>query len=133
VLSGPSALEYRLSAAQRRTLRAGRSPWATGPPAGAIVTLAALAVADLAPVDVLVRADAGTGLPPLTPGQLAQPDGDDRSLLLVDVSDRHHPLLRRARRREAAYRARGWFGSGVAPARGRVERFLASRPEGGGP
>lgn len=76
------------------------------------------------PCSVLVRADAGTGLPPLSAGGLECAAGEDRPLLIVDVEDRSHPLLRRrTRKRQAAYRAAGWYPAGT-PIPDVLDRFL---------
>jgi hypothetical protein len=119
-----------LSGAERDVLRRGREALAAPLPC-AVLTSAALTPARLVEADAVVRADGGTGLAPL-PGEDIPHGGTccPRPLLLVDLDDRHHPeLRRRARRRREAYAARGWFGPGVDPARARVERFLAGRPE----
>ena len=57
----------------------------------------------LADINVLVRADAGSGLPPLAPAELAVPDDGSAPLCVIDFADRTHPVLRRlsASRREA--------------------------------
>jgi hypothetical protein len=123
--------EDGLSADQVQAVREGRAA-RRSLPAGAVVTAAALHDLDLDDVAVVVRADGGTGLP-FAPGQLVRANASPpRPLLLLDVEDRHHLLLRRwARRRHNAYRERGWFAPGVDPARARVEHFLATRPKGG--
>lgn len=56
----------------------------------------------------IVRADAGTGCPPLGEERLAR--GERPSpVLIVDFDDRHHPVLRRwTRERKTAYRSHGW-------------------------
>jgi hypothetical protein len=70
----------------------------------------------LARVDVLVRADGGVGLPPIPDSAFAVPATRERPLLLVDCADRHHARLRVwSRRRQEAYRARGWAPAGVDP------------------
>ena len=93
-----------------------------------IVTPDALGMMALEDNDVIVRADAGVTLPPgLRPDHLyAHQLGPE--LLVVDVSDRHHPELRRAARlRERAYHAEGWA---VGPHRclDAVRAFEATRP-----
>jgi hypothetical protein len=133
VLAGDAVFGRGLSREGRRLLRAGQVSWQPEE-VFQVVTADALPDVALDRVDVLVRADGGVGLPPLRPEQLVQPDGDGRPLLLVDPSDRHHPLLRRwARERREAYAERGWFGVGVDPVQARVEAFLAGRPGGGLP
>jgi hypothetical protein len=129
LLTGEGVARGGLTRHQRRKLRDGRAAPLT-PPWCAIATFAALPDVPLGSTDVLVRADGGVGLPPVRPWQLAQPNGDDRPLLVVDVVDRHHALLRRwSRRRRAAYAERGWFAAGVDPVRARVDAFLAARPQ----
>jgi hypothetical protein len=125
------ACEDGLSADQVQAVREGRAA-RRSLPAGAVVTAAALQDLGLDDVAVVVRADGGTGLP-FTPGQLVRANASPtRRLLLLDVEDRHHPLLRRwARQRHNAYRECGWFAPGVDPAWARVEHFLATRPKGG--
>lgn len=80
-------------------------------------------------IGVLVRADAGRGLPPLAESHLFVPHGTKPRLLIIDALDRHHPALRvAAGGRKAAYRAAGWAVGGepeVSP----LDRFLAARPE----
>jgi hypothetical protein len=82
----------------------------------------------LSEVDVIVRADGGTGLPPIAPRQLiARPDAPP--LALIDLDDRHHPVPRRnARARRNAYATRGWFAPGADPVVARAARFLETRP-----
>lgn len=127
--AGGHVHEGGLSPAQLARLHRPPDPFGTGP-RRAILTSACLADADLAGVDVLVRADGGVGLPPLDERKLVEPDaGPERPLLLVDFQDRHHPRLRRrSRLRREAYAERGWLAPGADPERARVERFLASRP-----
>jgi hypothetical protein len=94
VLAGDAVYGRGLPREGRRLLRAG--PVSRQPEeVFQVVTADALPDIALDRVDVLVRADGGVGLPPLRPGQLVQPDGDGRPLLVVDPTDRHHPLLRR--------------------------------------
>jgi hypothetical protein len=79
--------------------------------------------------DVLVRADAGVGLPAIPAPRLCAPRGRPGRLLLVDFKDEHHPLLRRwSGRRRTAYEEAGWAVAGSKPT-SPLERFLASRPE----
>ncbi|WP_439627012.1 hypothetical protein [Gemmata sp.] len=80
-------------------------------------------------IDVLVRADAGRGLPPVPDDHLVVPHGTENRLLVIDTADRHHPALRTAAgNRKAAYRASGWSIVGE-PALSPLDRFLAERPE----
>ena len=115
-----------LSAAQQALLKAGRDKQQrTGKPV--VVTAAGLAHAGR--FEVLVRADAGTGPPPIPAAKLRTRSGQDRRLLLVDFLDRHHPVLRRwSRQRQQAYRDAGWNITGEAP-QTPLDKFLATRPE----
>lgn len=80
-------------------------------------------------IEVLVRADAGRGLPPIPDDQLVVPHGTKTRLLVVDTADRHHPALRTAAgNRKAAYRAAGWS-IVCEPELSPLDRFLADRPE----
>ncbi len=102
-----------------------------GTPARAIVTMAGLEKSGLEKLDVLVRADGGTHVPPALDNIVVRASVQiRRPLVIVDIGDRHHPRLRQwSRQRRAAYVERGWIVDGVGPAT-TVERFLASRPEG---
>lgn len=100
---------------------------------GIITTAMGAEEMDLGSIDVLIRADGGVGLPPVTgfpPGQIIYPKKNlpEKRLVLVDVFDRHHPLLRRwIRQRRAAYAERGWFAPGVDPVEERIQQFLLRR------
>jgi hypothetical protein len=65
-------------------------------------------------IDVIVRADGGTGLPPIAPTALASSSSKPaRPLVVVDVLDHHHPELRRAvHSRAHAYIEAGWRPAG---------------------
>lgn len=70
--------------------------------------------AKLGTVEVLIRADAGTGLPPISSEYFVAGDLVPASLTIVDVKDHHHPhLRRRAKWRGIAYQERGWKVDGV--------------------
>ena len=72
-----------------------------------IVTTAGFA--ELGAVEVLIRADAGIGLPAISSEYFVAGDGLAASLTIIDVTDRHHPHhRRRAKWREIAYEERGW-------------------------
>ena len=78
--------------------------------------------------DVLVRADGGIGLPAVPPAALTTVEGETRRLLLIDVRDENHPLLRRwSATRRQAYVAATWSVAG-AVAQTPLEQFLATRP-----
>ncbi|MDB5309432.1 MAG: hypothetical protein JWO38_3634 [Gemmataceae bacterium] len=116
-----------LSPTRITALTAATSPFSRTS-SNAIVTAAAMPDLDLTGISVLVRVDAGTGLPPIRPSQLVVP-ADATPLRLVDLADRHHPGFRRAARaRRASYTARGWYAPGVDQLAGRIDRFLATRP-----
>jgi hypothetical protein len=120
-----------LSAEQAKKIRPV-CPLGEPHPLHAIVTAAGVGALDLSAIDVLVRADGGVGLPALPLQALAEPAANaPRPLLLLDLHDHHHPLLRRwSRWREEAYAERGWFAPGVDPVQARIEQFLASRSKG---
>jgi hypothetical protein len=100
----------------------------TGP---LVVTFAGLERIELARFDVLIRADPGTGMPPMEVVDLVIDNLNDRRLLLVDFADRGHPALRaRSQGRRRAYLRQGWFAPGADPIRERVNLFLADRPRG---
>jgi hypothetical protein len=95
-----------------------------------IVTFEGLRQLNISAYDVVVRADGGPGPLPIGLSQLTTSvHTPDRPLLLVDVVDRQHPLLRKWRRsRRDAYRSRDWYPLGVDPISERVRFFLDSRP-----
>jgi hypothetical protein len=124
VLTGPEIWREGLPG-QRSTHTGG--PGIPLPPSS-VVTFAALAGNDLRNVDVLVRADGGSGIPPVGADALVQPACEGvRPLELVDVVDRHPALRRLVRKRRRAYTARGWHADGVDAEAERVRAFLASR------
>jgi hypothetical protein len=129
LLTGPDLHEDGLTPEQVGRLHTMPDPFRADP-LHAVATTAALADMDVAQVDVLVRADGGTNLPPVTDEMLAEPaEGPERPLLLVDMVDRQHPVLRRrSRSRQQAYEERGWFAAGIDTVQARVEHFLANRP-----
>jgi hypothetical protein len=100
---------------------------------GAIVTPMGMKAVRFADVDVIIRADGGSGLLEIPSEELELPnDQPVRPLVLIDVVDRHQPQLRAmSMRRWAAYRRRGWYEVGVDPVQARINEFLARRPKGG--
>jgi hypothetical protein len=101
-------------------------------PECAIVTQTGLCTANMVQkeIDLLLRADGGTGLPGLPVAQLVRPACEQRHqpLLVVDVDDTHHPGLRqRARRRQRAYLASGWPTVGKTLTDVRLRHFLEVR------
>ena len=127
---GPDARAEGLPAHRVETL--ARCRWVgPGGPTQAIATLTGLGSIDLGKVDVLIRADGGAGLPSPLASITVGANDEARPLLLVDLADRHHPVLRRrGRARKDAYAAAGWPIDGI-PAPDALESFLASRPKGG--
>jgi hypothetical protein len=96
-------------------LKAKLPDWPVDAPAagrlvGQILTFDGLRSRTLEDVDVIVRADAGTGLLPLGPFAVATPSYRvSRSLFVVDVIDDNHPELRQAvNQRTKAYLDAGW-------------------------
>ena len=78
---------------------------------------------------MLVWAAGGPGPIPIADGSLICPVEEPRSLLIVDVDDRHHPQLRRwARSRRDQYEQANWFAPGISTTTGRIERFLREEP-----
>ena len=101
--------------------------WDLGAPA--IVTPGALAAAGH--FSCIVRADAGSGCLPLDVEQRLASGEQSVPLLIIDVDDRHHPVLRRCtRERKMAYCAMGWpvEGGPDVPAEGRLPARQARRP-----
>ena len=86
-----------------------------------IVTMAALPT--MPPTDVIVRADACQS------GMTDNSIIAGRDSLIVDVTDRHHPLLRRwSQQRRTDYKAAGWIIASARPD-SPLERFKATRPK----
>jgi hypothetical protein len=95
-----------------------------------IYTVAAADQIDPCEIDVLIRADSGSGLPPVEEAKGLQENRRNHRLLLLDFDDRrHNEHGRSTRKRRRAYRARGWYGPGADPVEERVRDFLASRPK----
>ena len=113
-----------LSAKQARLLASRRGLW---PLQGFVTTPAGLE--QLAPADngitVLLWAGAGSHLPALPGSWLSRPDGQDRSVQVLDIADAGEPtLLGWARQRQAAYRRNGWIGQDELPVDCRIKEFL---------
>ncbi len=95
----------------------------------AITTMAAAQQMRVNQLDAVIRADAGTGLPPWSGEQLRISNASDHRVLLVDIADERHPMVRRfVRQRDRAYRRAEWFPPGSDPVIERVKRFLSTRP-----
>lgn len=115
-----------LSESQQRCLHAPCSSLMSTPN---IITAAAAPTTRLQGVDVIFWAGGGPHLPPIPGHWLTRPSNTDQPrVLVVDFADRHHPLLGRwtAARRRACV-SNDWFDTDVAPAEGRIERFLAGQ------
>jgi len=128
VITGPEVPINLLPADEAKLLHTANT--CQDKPVHAIVTVAGLVAIDLAAVDIVIRADAGPGLAPLhEDGLVERCNEPPHRLLLVNLDDRHHHLLRRwSRKRLAAYQKRGWHAPGADPVQMRVDRFIASRP-----
>ncbi len=131
ILTGIEICKDGLPAEQAKKLRPV-CPLGEPRPLYALGTAASLGALDLSTIGVLVRADGGVGLSPLSQLALVEPATNaPHPLLLIDFHDCHYPLLRRwSRQRQEAYVERGWFAPGVDPVQARVEQFLASRSKG---
>jgi retron-type reverse transcriptase len=107
IIAPPDVVTQRLNQETQVAIRKGRSGAArlTG---HAIVT--SLSLASAGTFDVLIRADAGAGLPPIPRDALIARDGTQSDLVVIDIEERHHFIFRqRCRARVAAYRERGWL------------------------
>ena len=107
-----------LTRRERGILRAGRDElWSTR--GNVIVTAEGLPYAGQ--LDVLVRADAGMG---------AAPYAINVNRIMVDLDDRHHPVLqKRAKLRRQGYLAQGWSVGGKTRMDDPLGWFKATRPE----
>ena len=129
IVTGPHVLEHGLTSQERQILAERRAITSMG--TRAIVTVAGLEQYDLSSVDVLIWAGAGEHVPPLCPTRLTSRHDDDRRLLVIDLDDRYHPLMRRwSRWRRQGYEQAGWFLAGMSQLEGSMRRFLSERPEG---
>jgi hypothetical protein len=100
-------------------------------PNNVIVTEGGLRNVNLHPAScaVLLRADAGLGLPAL-PADFLTVSGHEpvAPLLVVDVDDRHHPALeQRVQRRQRAYGQGQWHSPNSNETKTRVAAFLEAR------
>ncbi len=78
--------------------------------------------------DVFIWAGGGRVSPLVSQRPPICPVGQPRQLLVIDVDDRHHPLLRRwSRSRLKAYQQINWFAPGISMRDGRIDRFLRER------
>jgi hypothetical protein len=94
--------------------------------AGAITTVTGVGRLSGDNFDVMLRLDAGVGLPPVPARWLDTTRHEQTPLLLIDFNHRVHPLLRKwGRSRRHAYLAAGWDEAGTDPDRTALERFTA--------
>lgn len=113
----------------RAELLASRRWPGDAPPVSAIATFAGLEAAPALGADVVVRADGGPHVPEALEAIRITRNHGDRSLVLVDLDDRHPALRPWGRRRRGGYLAAGWsVGGGTGDSD--VDRFLATRPGG---
>ena len=92
-----------------------------------ITTIAGLS--RVGPVEVLLRADSGRGLPPLPEEALLGRSDETKPMCIIDCHDRHHPMLRNlSQARKCAYLDAGWQVAGE-PEQAPLDRFLATCPE----
>jgi hypothetical protein len=108
----------------RQTLEMSRHTWQRH---GRLIVTAS-GLGKVRSLDVLIRADGGFGLPPL-PHRLTTCRDQNHPLLLVDMFDRHHRLLRRwSTNRREAYVEAGWNVAGIETNTA-LDQFLATRPK----
>ncbi len=106
IVAGTVSGSSKLSSKTKAALKTGSQPTVQKTD-DVIVTTSAFAKIGI--VDVLIRADAGVALPPISSEFFVASDGVPKSLTIVDVDDRHHPhLRRRSKWRKNAYLERGW-------------------------
>jgi hypothetical protein len=94
-----------------------------------IVTTGGAQKLDWSRIDVLVRGDAGVGLPIGNRLDLPIPLNGRRRLLVVDFDDRRlHPSLgQRYRQRRAAYLEQGWYGPELDVIAAQIDAFIDRR------
>jgi hypothetical protein len=122
LISDTTVLVWNMSYQDVEFLKAAhqRPTW---PNSGIIVTQAGLP--RVSGLDILIRADAGTGVIPTT-WQAYADQATAQPILVVDFADRHHPVLRkRTRDRRQAYLQAGWRLPGEL--RTDLDHYLASR------
>jgi hypothetical protein len=75
--------------------------------------------------DAVIWAGSGSGFPPIPWHHHVCPAASPSRLLLIDIRDRHHPLLRSwSTKRRQQYREAGWMDQGLCPTLARALRFL---------
>lgn len=106
IVAGKAADTTNLKPTAKAAIEAGEQP-AAKKFDDVIVTTAGFA--ELGAVQVLIRTDAGTGLPPISSEYFVAGDMVPANLTIIDVKDLHHPHLRqRSKWRGIAYEERGW-------------------------
>jgi hypothetical protein len=128
--TGPFPYSAGLSEQETRLLRDATRFAGENPPC-MICTFPAAAMAIPPDVDVLIRADGGSGLPPIPESALIEPsDWPDHPIRVYDFRDNRHSMLRRwSKARERAYRANEWHPRGTDPVEVRVDEYLSERRE----
>ena len=127
-ITGPSIYWKGLSRRDKDLLKSVRRTTSVGD--HGIYTIGAIDQMDPCEFDILIRADAGLGLPPIDDCKRVLENSVDHRLLLLDFDDQgHHALGRWTRMRRRAYRDRGWHRPGADPVQERVKEFLAARPK----
>jgi hypothetical protein len=129
LVTGPDPNLTGLSESKRRLVLGDCRPGAPSrsimPARKFLATFASLAELDWALVDLVIRADGGTGELPL-PAKALNTASDRAPLRVVDITDGHAPFWRmRAHQRQAAYEAIGWATPEQDAATHRLDRFLA--------
>lgn len=126
LIAGSDFDETGLTAEQRTRLQRDRSI-TNRQDRHLVVTAAGLQ--DAGRLDVVIRADAGLSHPALKFAVSTHVNGElSRRTLLIDLDDRHHPVLtRRTAQRQKSYLEAGWNVPQLHPSE--LDRFLALRPK----
>lgn len=127
ILTDPHARSESLSPEQQARLTRATVDAESNPDC-AIATLAGLT--QLRPNDssIVIWAGAGKVGPFLPADFLVRPSGSTHRLLLIDIQDHHHPLLREwTEQRRRAYRRAEWLDVGSDLMTHRIQQFLARR------
>jgi hypothetical protein len=129
LVTGPDLNLTGLSPSQERLARGHCRPGAPSrsimPVRTFLATFAGLPELDWGLVDLVIRADGGSGELPL-PAKALNAASDRAPLQVFDIIDGHALFWRkRAHQRQAAYEAIGWATPEQDAATHRIERFLA--------
>jgi len=125
IVCDSSAWTEGLTTREQETLENSRHTWQRH--GRLIVTTSGLE--QVRSLDVLIRADGGFDLPPM-PHRLTTCTDQNHPLLLIDMFDRHHRLMRQwSTNRREAYVEAGWNLAGIETGTA-LDRFLATRPHG---